>query len=79
MELSLNLVKVSALLGEETGEPVSGAALALVTVRGFFSRRDLREASFSGESGFTGEVRIDRRGSGGGVETMASLVFTLSA
>ena len=42
MELSLNLVKVSALLGEETGEPVLEAALALVTVRGFFSRRDLR-------------------------------------
>ena len=42
MELSLSLVKVSALLGEETGEPVLGAALALVTVRGFFSRRDLR-------------------------------------
>ena len=53
-------------------------ALALVTVRGFFSSRDLREASFSGERRFTGEVGIELRGSGGGVETIASLFFTSS-
>ena len=52
--------------------------LALVTVRGFFSSIDLREASFSGERRFTGEVTIELRGSGGGVETIASLFFTAS-
>jgi len=54
------------------------ADLALVTVRGFFSSIDLREASFSGERRFTGEVGIELRGSGGGVETIASLFLTSS-
>ena len=76
MELSLNLVKVSALLGEATtGEAVVEGTLALVTVSGFFSNIDLRAASFSGESLFTGDVTVELRGRGGGVETNACRFF----
>ena len=76
MELSLNLVKVTALLGEATiGEAVVEGALALVTVRGFLSNIDLRAASFSGESLFTGDVTVELRGRGGGVETNACRFF----
>ena len=76
MELSLNLVKVSALLGEATtGEAVVEGTLALVTVSGFFSNIDLRAASFSGESLFTGDVTVELRGRGGGGETNACRFF----
>ena len=76
MELSLNLVKVSALLGgATTGEAVVEGTLALVTVSGVFSNIDLRAASFSGESLFTGDVTVELRGRVGGVETNACRFF----